>query len=172
MRRRFPTGLKVFLIIASVFLTFYGFLFIQVARAVSWKVHEDLTDKQKTEFGEMARMPGLAPSVERYGIKGWQDAEYLIETYRYDSVDALCDSLPVGCRDSIVKSIETGTPTTAKDVKGKRIKRYDVSYGLPMVSDDELEEETYSYTFGAFRDYYIYEYSDGTYRFAADVAIP
>ena len=125
MRRRFPTGLKVFLIIASVFLTFYGFLFIQVARAVSWKVHEDLTDKQKTEFGEMARMPGLAPSVERYGIKGWQDAEYLIETYRYDSVDAMCGSLPDGCRDSIEKSLETGTPTSAKDVKGKRIKRYD-----------------------------------------------
>ena len=172
MRRRFPTGLKVFLIIASVFLTFYGILFIQVARAVSWKVHDGLTDKQKSEFSEMALMPGLAPSVERYGIKGWQDAEYLIETYRYDSVEALCDSLPVGCRDSIVKSIETGTPTTAKDVKGKRIKRYDISYGLPLVSDDELEEETYSYTFGAFRDYYIYEYSDGTYRFAADVAIP
>ena len=99
MRRRFPTGLKVFLIIASVFITFYGILFIQVLRAVSWKAHEDLTDKQKTDFSEMALMPGLAPSVERYGIKGWQDAEYLIETYRYDSVDAMCDALPDGCRE-------------------------------------------------------------------------
>lgn len=172
MRRRFPTGLKVFLIIASVFLTIYGILFIQVARAVSWKVHDDLTDKQKSEFSEMAQMPGMAPSVERYGIKGWQDAEYLIETYRYDSVDALCDSLPDGCRDSIKQTLATVTPISSKDVKGKRIKRYDISYGLPLVSDDEMEEETYTYTLGAFRDYYIYEYSDGTYRFAADVAIP
>lgn len=171
MRRRFPTGLKVFLIIASVFLTFYGIMFIQVARAVSWKAHEDLTDKQKSEFSEMALMPGLAPSVERYGIKGWQDAEYLIETYRYDSVDALCDSLPDGCRDSIVQTLATVTPVSSKDVQGKHIKRYDISYGLPLVSDDEAEEESYSYTY-AFRDYYIYEYSDGTYRFAADVAIP
>ena len=171
MRRRFPTGLKVFLIIASVFLTIYGILFIQVARAVSWKAHEDLTDKQKSDFSEMALMPGLAPSVERYGIKGWQDAEYLIETYRYDSVDALCDALPNGCSESIRKTLETGTPTNEKDVKGKHIKRYDVSYGLPLVSDDEAEEEHYAYTY-AFRDYYIYEYSDGTYRFAADVAIP
>ena len=77
-----------------------------------------------------------------------------------------------GCRDSIEKSLEAGTPTSAKDVKGKRIKRYDISYGLPLVSDDKLKEETYTYTFGAFYDYYIYEYSDGTYRFAADVAIP
>ena len=171
MRRRFPTGLKVFLIIASVFITFYGILFIQVARAVSWKAHEDLTDKQKTEFSEMALMPGLAPSVERYGIKGWQDAEYLIETYRYDSVDAMCDAMPDGYRDSIEKTLATGTSTSSKDVKGKHIKRYDISYGLPLVSDDGTDDEFHSYTY-AFRDYYIYEYPDGTYRFAADVAIP
>ena len=65
MRRRFPIGLKIFLIIASVFLTFYGIMFIQVARAVSWKVHDNLTDKQKTEFSEMALMPAMAPSIER-----------------------------------------------------------------------------------------------------------
>ena len=171
MRRRFPTGLKVFLIIASVFLTIYGFLFIQVARAVTWKVHDDLTDKQKSDFSEMARMPGMASAIERYGIKGWQDAEYLIETYRYDSVDALCNAMPVGCSDSIRKTLETGTPTSEKDAAGKRMKRYDVAYGLPLISDDQAEEEHYAYTY-AFRDYYIYEYSDGTYRFAADVAIP
>ena len=172
MKRRFPTGLKVFLIIASVFITIYGFFFIQIARALSWKVHDDLTDKKKSEFSEMALMPGLAPSIERYGIKGWQDAEYLIETYKYDSVDAMCDALPEGCRDSVVKTLEETTPAGSKDANGKRIKRYDVTYGLPLISDDQMEEETHSYTLGAFRDYYIYEYSDGTYRFAVDVAIP
>ena len=172
MRRRFPIGLKIFLIIASVFLTFYGIMFIQVARAVSWKVHDNLTDKQKTEFGEMALMPAMAPSIERYGIKGWQDAEYLIETYRYDSVDALCDAMPDGCRESIEKTLATGTFTYTKDAGGKRIKRYDVGYGLPLISDDQAREQLDVYEYGAFRDYYIYEYSDGTYRFAADVAIP
>ena len=172
MRRRFPTGLKVFLIIASVFLTIYGFLFIQVARAVTWKVHDDLTDKQKSDFSEMARMPGMASAIERYGIKGWQDAEYLIETYRYDSVDALCNAMPDGCSDSIRKTLETGTPTSEKDAAGKRMKRYDVAYGLPLISDDEAREMLTVYEYGAFHDYYIYEYSDGTYRFAADVAIP
>ena len=172
MRRRFPIGLKIFLIIASVFLTFYGILFIQVARAVSWKVNDNLTDKQKTEFSQMALMPGMAPSVERYGIKGWQDAEYLIETYRYDSVDALCDALPDGCRECVETTLAAGASTTSKDAEGKRIKRYDVAYGLPLVSDEQAREEFDAYEYGAFRDYYIYEYSDGTYRFAADVAIP
>ena len=172
MRRRFPIGLKIFLIIASVFLTFYGIMFIQVARAVSWKVHDNLTDKQKTEFSEMALMPAMAPSIERYGIKGWQDAEYLIETYRYDGVDALCDAMPEGCRESIEKTLATGTFTYTKDAGGKRIKRYDVGYGLPLISDDEARETLNVYEYGAFRDYYVYEYSDGTYRFAADVAIP
>lgn len=170
MKRRFPTGLKVFLIIASVVVSIWAFWLISIGRALSWDVHENLTAEQKIDYSKRAMMPELADCVERYGVRGLMDAEYMIETYRYDSVDAMCDALPEGSREGIEGTLANATPTDSKDIKGKRVKLYHIEYGLPLLPEDQVEEKYYVYTYNAFQHYYIYEYGDGTYRFAADVA--
>jgi hypothetical protein len=129
-----------------------------------------MTDEEKIDFSNRALYPALADCLERRADRGLRDAEYLIETYRYSSVEEMCGALPAGCRDAVEYTLENATPVEGKDMKGVKIKLYNIEYALPLLDKNTAPEKYKVYTYNAFHDYFIYEYEDGSYRFAATIS--
>lgn len=170
MKKGFAIGFGIFLTIALMFGALI-FMFIRgYVNAVKWDVHETMTAEEKDRFSNMALYPALADCLERRADRGMRDAEYLIETYRYGSVEEMCAALPAGCKDSVEMTLEEAVPEIGKDMKGTPVKLYKIMYGLPLLDKNTAPDEYKVYTYNAFHDYYVYEYEDGTYRFAAVIS--
>ena len=170
MKKGFLIGLGIFLTIALTFGALIFMFIFNYVNAFKWEVHEPMTAEQQKEYGYKALYPELASCFERYGVKGMRDAEYLVETFRYNSLDEMYEALPEGCRDSIGLTLQDTAPEDSEDVKGAPVKRYRISSGLPLLDEDTIPEEYEFYTYGVFHDYYVYEYEDGTYRFATVIS--
>lgn len=103
--------------------------------------------------------------IERYGVRGFVDADCQIETVTFNSMNNLTSAMPfLECyKDSPVSS--------GKDIKGKKAKVYELdtvrlfnsrSSVLPLSFDlVEKDSEKEYWTL----EYIIFEYSDGTCRF-------
>ena len=110
MKKGFLIGLGIFLTIA---LTFGALVFMFIrnyVNAFKWSVHKTMTAEEKDSFSNMALYPELADCLERCADRGMRDAEYLIETYRYNSVEEMCEALPDGCRDTVERTLEEVEP--------------------------------------------------------------
>lgn len=170
MKKGFAIGFGIFGAIALLFGALI-FLFIRgYVNAFKWEVHEPMTAEQQDKFSNMALFPELAPCFERYGVRGMRDAEYLVESYQYGSLDEMYEALPGECRDPIEVILHDIAPEVREDVKGTPVKRYQISSGLPLRDEDTAPEKYKVYTYAAFHDYYVYEYEDGTYRFATVIS--
>ena len=170
MKKGFLIGLGIFLTIA---LTFGALVFMFIrnyVNAFKWSVHKTMTVEEKDRFSNMALYPELADCLERCADRGMRDAEYLIETYRYNSVEEMCEALPDGCRDTVERTLKEVEPAIGKDMKDTPVRLYKIEYGLPLRDGDTIDEKYKVYTYNAFHDYYLYEYDDGTYRFAATIS--
>ena len=170
MKKGFAIGFGIFGTITLLFGVLI-FMFIRgYVRASNGDVYESMTAEQKEEYSYKALYPDLAPCFERYAKKGLRDAVYVVETYQYGSLDEMYEALPEECRDSIETTLKDIDPEDGEDIKGTHVKRYEISYGLPLLDKDTIPEEYEFYTYGVFQDYYVYEYEDGTYRFATVIS--
>lgn len=170
MKKGFAIGFGIFGTIALLFGALI-FMFIRgYVKASNGDVYESMTAEQQKEYGYKALYPELAPCFERYAKKGLRDAVYEVETYQYNSLDEMYEALPEGCRDSIEITLQDTDSEDSKDIKGTSVKRYRISSGLPLLDEDTIPEEYEFYTYGVFHDYYVYEYEDGTYRFATVIS--
>ncbi len=169
MKKGFAIGLGIFLSIGLLFGALI-FMFIRnYVNAFKWDVHETMTMEEKEDFSYRALYPGLADCLERSADKGMRDAEYLIETYKYNSVEEMCEAVP-GCTEAVTYTLENITPEQSEDMKGVSVKRYAVAGFLPLLDKDSAPDKYKVYTYNAFHDYFIYEYEDGTYRFASTIS--
>ena len=170
MKKGFAIGLGIF---ATISLLFGALIFMFIrsyVNAFKWSVHKTMTMEEKEDYSNRALFPELAGSLERYGKRGMRDSEYMIETYRYDSLEEMYEDLPAGCEDAIEYTIENIEPTVSEDISGTAITCYQIGYVLPIRDKDTISEEYEVYTYNAFHDYYVYKYEDGTYRFAAKIS--
>ena len=170
MKKGFAIGLGIFLAIGLLFGALI-FMFIRnYVNAFKWDVHETMTMEEKEDFSYRALYPELADCLERRADKGMRDAEYLIETYQYSSVEEMCEALPGSCTEAVTYTLENVTPEQSEDMKGVSVMRYRVEGSLPLLDNDSAPDEYKVYTYNAFHHYYIYEYEDGTYRFASTIS--
>lgn len=170
MKKGFAIGFGIFGMIALLFGALI-FMFIRgYVNAFKWEVHEPMTAEQQDKYSNMALFPELAPCFERYGVKGMRDAEYQVESYKYNSLDEMYEALPEGCEEAIEYTFENAEPTASEDITGTAVTCYQIDYVLPLLDEDTIPEEYEFYTYGAFHDYYVFEYEDGTYRFATVIS--
>lgn len=170
MKKGFAIGLGIF---ATIGLLFGAIIFMFIrgyVNAFKWSVHETMTMEEKDDYSNRALFPELAGSLERLGKRGARDAEYMIETYQYESLEEMYEALPDGCEEAIEYTFEHAEPTESEDITGTAIMCYEIEYVLPVRDKNTVPEEYEVYTYNAFHHYYVYEYEDGTYRFAAKIS--
>lgn len=164
---------KGFIIASCIILThvlIFGTYALHFKNQMSWHVHEPMTAEQKTDYAYKSLMPGTADIFERYADRGMRDSEYMVESRPFESIDEMIAALPEGCEESIRKTLKEVEPEQARDIKGTEVSRYAVKYELPLASKEELGQKYEYYTYGCRTGYYILQYENGTYRFAADIA--
>ena len=169
MKKGFAIGLGIF---ATIGLLFGAIIFMFIrgyVNASKWSVHETMTMEEKDDYSNRALFPELADSLERLGKRGARDVEYMVETYQYDSLEEMYAALPSGCEVAIEYTLENANPTASEDITGTAVTRYEIEYVLPVRDKNTVPEEYEVYTYNAFHHYYVYEYEDGTYRFAANI---
>ena len=129
--------------------------------AMRWQVHE-VTPEDRARYAEHDVLPELASMYEHYGLRGFQDMEFQRETYAYASLDELCNAMPEACAAAIRKTVSETEPYDRKDIKGKKVKSYEVDTADLQVTlpkdDDSPKHEIICF--------YIFEYKNGEYRFA------
>lgn len=158
-------SIRTYLIILLIPALIIGFVFLGIAGITTFHVHKNLSYNEKTQYANYALMPDIANYIERYGVRGFMDADCQIETVTFNSIDNLTSAMPfLECyKDSPVSS--------GKDIKGKKAKVYELdtvrlfnsrSSVLPLSFDlveKDSQEEYWTLK------YSIFEYSDGTCRF-------
>ncbi len=168
MKKGFWIG---FGIVASIGILMGVYIFGTIRNYIKssrWELKTEMTDDKKDLFSNVALLPGLAPCIERYAERGFRDASYMIETYRYENAEKMYEALPEGCREGIDKALES-TPAMAKDISGESVSLYEIRTGLPLIPEDQIDAKYKNKYIGAFKSYYVIGYSDGTYRFAVQI---
>lgn len=157
--------IRAYLIFFLILAAIIGFALFSIAWITTFHVHKNLSYNEKTQYANYALMPDIANYIERYGVRGFMDADCQIETVTFNSINNLTSAMPfLECyKDSPVSS--------GKDIKGKKAKVYELdtvrlfnsrSSVLPLSFDlvEKGSEKEY-WTL----EYSIFEYSDGTCRF-------
>lgn len=167
MKKGFIIGLAIFSGITLLTAGAVGTFYMHFKNQMSWHIHEPMTEEQQVKLSSMALLPSVGSELERYADRGMRDSEYQAETYLYDDVDDMINSLPGDFRDSIEMAFEN-EPELSEDIAGNEVKVYYVPQ-LPLASEGDLDEKYEYYFYGVFQYYYILEYPDGTYRFAVNI---
>lgn len=166
MKKGFWIGL---IIVAAIFFLAGGYIFITISNylnADKWEVHDPIPDDRRKFYANTALMPELADDFERFAIKGIRDFDYMVETYSFSGTDEMYEKLPEGCEKGISDALSGGAYESAKDLKGKAVSMYEITSDLPLLAEDEINKDDGGSLTGAFVNYYVLEYPDGTYRFA------
>ena len=162
-----------------------------------FRVYTNLSAKTRSQMADLARYRGIEEYIERYGERGPLDIDYQIETCTFSSIGDLGRALPGNSVaepvDAELEEIVFGTasygsqpkpvntvtwiekqfaetePRNGRDLKGKKVKIYELKSYSPIDhmsydSDRAYDPEDYWVW-----TYSVYEYPDGTYRFAANV---
>ncbi len=144
------------------------FLFIRNYVYMSnWDVHKKMTDYEKESLSNRLMIPDCADTFECYGVTGMRDPKYEVESFAYADLDKLCEALPEGYRSIIRDTVEKSSPESARDIMNKKVTRYAVNEGLPLITEDDLDEKYKGQSQFCMREYYVYAYPDGTYRMAS-----
>ena len=166
MKKGFIIGLSIFLgifaLIAAVVIMFY----VHLSNQMKWSVHEPMDRAQQVELSSMALIPDVADQFIRYGDRGLRDSEYMAESYLYEDLDDMLASLPADYAPCIKDALKEGYAQDF-DIKGEPVKRYEI-HVLPQATREELDPKYEYYFYGTFHHYYVLQYDDGTYRFAAE----
>ena len=167
MKKGFIIGFSIFFGIFALFAAVIILFYIHLSNSMKWSVHDPMTAEQQVKLSSMALIPAVADQLERYGDMGLRDSEYMAESYLYDDVDDMIASLPEGYAPYVEYALK-GSYEQAEDIMGNKVSRYQF-YDIPQATREELGDKYEYYFYGAFHHYYILEYPDGTYRFAAEV---
>lgn len=159
----FSIFLGIFILLGAVIIMFY----IHLSNQMKWSVHDPMTSAQQVKLSSMALIPAVADQLERYGDRGLRDTEYMAESCLYDDIDDMTASLPEDFAPYIEYALDGGYEQS-EDIMGNKVSRYEF-YEIPQATEEELGDEYEYYFYGTFHHYYILEYPDGTYRFAAEV---
>ncbi len=183
-----PVPLVVVLLALMVaFIFIYG-----LHSMLSFHVHTNLSPDTKSKMASLARRPGIASYIERYGDRGPMDIDYQIETRTFPNLSALANSIspvePVseelaielGLTPSvsnqsaatvtgIENAVSQATPRTGTDLKGKKAKIYKIDYYCPASEPGYESDGTYNQEDYWQWTYSVYEYPDGTYRYVVNV---
>ena len=152
-----------------IFLLLLGYYFYNVDRCIKadlkWNDQTDMSAVDKERWSYYVAFPEAEHCFEYYSVRGVVDPRYMIETRAYQSVEEMCDDLPEGCEDAISSAL-LSEPKEEEDTRGVDIKQYKVENDrLPLISNDEIERKYDAYAVAGWREYYVNEYEDGTYRF-------
>ena len=162
-----------------------------------FRVYTNLSAKTRSKVADLARYRGIEDYIERYGERGPLDIDYQIETCTFTSlgdmgralpgnsvaepVDAELEDLVFGTVSSrsqskpvntvtwIEKQFAETEPRDGRDLKGKKVKIYELKSYSPIDhmsydSDRAYDPEDYWVW-----NYSVFEYPDGTYRFVVNV---
>ena len=152
-----------------IFALLLGYTFYNVGRFVKsdlkWNDQSDMSAVDKERWSYYVALPEAEHCFEYYAIRGLYDPKYMVETRAYTSIEKMCEDLPEGCEDAISKAI-LSEPKEEEDIRGVDVKQYKVENDLlPLISIEEIERKYDAYAVGGWREYYVNEYEDGTYRF-------
>ena len=152
-----------------IFLLLLGYTFYNVGRFINadlkWNDQTDMSAVDKERWSYYVAFPEAEHCFEYYAIRGVVDPKYMIETRAYRSVEEMCDDLPEGCEAAISQALRSGSKDE-EDIRGVDIKQYKVeNAGLPLISNEEIARKYDAYAVAGWREYYVNEYEDGTYRF-------
>lgn len=153
---------SIIIVIIMVFGLYFAMQILMVlmfAGTTRWHVRK-ISSAERQNYAEYAFLPGIDDALERFATRGWQDVESQLETYAYKSLDELCDALPEGCGPAVRNALMSSTPTEETDVKGKTAQAYLITDDLPIKRDETDEQVRYER-----RNYYVYKYKNGKYRF-------
>lgn len=167
MKKGVIIGISIF---AAIFLLFGALIFIFVRNYLDmdkWDVHNTLTDHERESLSYRVLMPEAADSFVSYGARGFRDPEYQVETAVYGSVEDLCNAMPESTRDGIKNAVANSDPKEGEDIRYGKVTLYEVTEGVPMITEDEVIDEYKALSIGCFREYYVIGYPDGTFRFVA-----
>lgn len=160
------TAIAVFVLIMAALMTAF---FVHLSRQLAWQVHEPMTGTEQRQLACMALMPSIADILERYAERGLRDSEYLAESRAFGGIGELTAALPAGSEIGIGETLKEGIPERTEDIKGTAVTRYEISWALPQATKEELPSKYEYYTYGCFIHYYLLEYDDGSWRFAAEI---
>lgn len=118
---------------------------------------------------EIALLPGLAGLVDRQGSK---DGYSVYETRRYRSVEALCEAMPEGYVDAILRTLRAGTQKEATDIKNVKVQSYEITEGLPFVSEQDIYGGYVKAAKLASKQVNVLRYANGGLRFQLMVSYP
>ena len=160
---------SVLIIISIPVVLYVLFIFVFATSFVSWKVKPVTDAESKAQLGREALLPEIGDYVERTGMRGFQDVDLQIETREFSSLAELYAVFPESSKD-VLKRAMASTPVTTKDIKGKKVKEYQIESVRPFdsrntelrldfsrITSESMEYWTWHYS--------IYEYKNGTYRF-------
>ena len=162
-----------------------------------FRVRKDLSPETKHQMATLAKCSGMEDYIERYGERGPMDIDYQIETCSFESltdlsnaiageskttaVDAEIDkilfgssssgnqSAPVPLESWIIRGFSKATPRNGRDLKGKKVKIYEVDSYSPQNDKTYQTDGSYQQEYYWDWTYSVYEYRDGTYRFVVNV---
>lgn len=152
-------------IIVSIIVIVIGVFYYNITAPMRFRVYTNVSDSKRSELASLANGGIWAGCIERYGERGPMDPDYLIESYKYESLASLCSSVP-----SAGEAVRNGTPVSGTDLKGKSVKIYKVSYYYPAAEESESDISPDSQKYYWSWSYSVYEYPDGSYRYAAHVS--
>ena len=183
------------IIVCGVVLVFGIILFVVFSMA-QFRVRTNLSESDKNALGNLAHDSRMAPCIERYGERDPLDIDYQIETCTFSSLNDLCSAVSdqatvdvsneidqvLGVTSSsdnkpsvnsynhkIENAVINGTPKPGRDLDGKKVNIYEISYYSPNTGDGnsgvDPDSQEYYWTW----TYSVLEYPDGTYRYVVNV---
>lgn len=160
---------KVFLIVLGILAVVHGLAFAGIYYIVSFKGHKNLSYETKQSFANEALMPELAGSIERYGVAGFVDPECQIETYKYNSLDDLCNAIP-----KVRELLPSAPVEQGRDIDGKKGSVSKLESIRPFNNKTSNFADLSLIDEDSMRMYYTWNYSvivypDGSCRFVINV---
>ena len=157
--------LRVILIILLIPALFLGALIWWSSSMMKFKhIYYYQSDEEKAAANGTL-MPDLANYIERSGLRGFQDTEEQIETVTFGSLDELTEAIPA------LKCYTYKPTTNGKDIKGKKVKIYEIDSVTPFSSKTSVLPLNFNLIEPDSQKLYwnwkysICEYKDGSCRF-------
>ena len=151
-------------IIIGIVVIVIGVFFYNITSPFRFRVYTHISDDKRYELASLANGGISAGCIERYGERGPMDPDYLIESHKYESLATLTSAIP-----SAGEAVRNGTSVSGTDLKGRSVKKYQVSYYCPAMDEDESDVDLDSQKSYWSWSYNVLEYPDGSYRYSAHV---
>jgi len=128
--------MKLVLICIGLYVIIFIFTACLLLPSMFWDFSKDLTAEDKAEYAQMASLPEIADSIERYGTKGFFEKSRRIETVSFRSLDELCAIMSADMQKIIRSTVERETDVNGKIPSTCRISEDDFPAEIKEANDD------------------------------------